>query len=99
MFAQTYVLVAEFVHQRDQFWKSPRHRKQSVFLSRKVEANLLFVLLLHFQLPSLKVHQVFLQRTFNPHAQSQSVLVLPRKRNQTRIPKHGPIMRDLGPRV
>ena len=74
--AHTYVLVAEFFHQRDQFWKPPRHRKQYVFLSRKVAANLLFILLLHFQLPSIKVDHIFLQRTFDLHTQSQSVLVL-----------------------
>jgi hypothetical protein len=70
------MLVDEFLHQRDQPWISPGHRKQHLLLRRKVEADLVPVLLVHFQLPGVQIRHVFLDCPLDSNAQRQGMLML-----------------------
>ena len=88
IFAKKIVLGEKFLHQRPQLLKSRRRRKQFLLFRREMDPNLHFKLLRDFGLPSLQVNLSGLNRTVQPYAQRQRVLMLPRKRDEVFITQH-----------
>ena len=94
VFPQSLVFADQFIHEGGKFGKAPRRGEQNLFFRHEMELNFVGIELVDLHLPRTKIDTARSQRPVEAHTERQCVLVLMRKRDQTRVAQHRPIIVD-----